>query len=324
MVTKIGIGIALVVVAIIAYSIMGGKSIIPPPPTPGEHCTATVQCVDKWVDFATGNTVLPVESICQGGVIQKPYFGPGKCANPCGQSRTACWDDTKGIGICYPGAGAVCPCNTDSDCGAPQGKCGSDRKCACAPGWSGPACATPSGTPCDMKNPTACGNGACVSGYCVCDDGWVDNNIGGVTKPCSICDDKRGPPGNCKLVKYPNIAVPVPIGSVIDPVSGAIKKCIPSNTAPQDVCSQYYPGSIPAAISPPNGSPGNTICADTSTCPAYKQGLGDTYALACMSPNRANGGIWASPNFDAANYKWDMPDKDCKLALPTGFVGNFY
>jgi len=311
----VGIGIVLLIIGIIAYNFYQSKS---PTPTPGDRCVATTTCQDKWYDYDSGQEIAGVKSVCVGGQIQKPYFGPGKCANPCGPDRTPCWDDVKKIGVCYPGANAICPCNDDNDCGgASQGSCNeSTRKCECKTGWSGAACETKSSI-CDAKDPMACGHGTCVNGACVCDDGWADYVVGGVRKPCSICKDGRGPPGNCKLVKYPGVAVPVPIGS-IDPKTGQLVKCFSPDQNPNDICHYFYPGTTVVQISPPVGN-STAMCANGSgfSCPAHPQA--DTQAMACAGPN----GIWASPSFDAANYQWWKPT-NCKLTLPDGFVGDFY
>ncbi len=317
---KLGIAATLVLVFVMVYyasKAQGGGD---------GSCTGTTACPDKWYQTIGPDSgdEIPAYVMCgDDGKVVPGGIGPGKCQNPCPADQTPCWDDAAKIGRCMPGVGIVCPCGPGS-CG--NGKCDTTGKCVCDPGWAGPACDVKQSA-CDATAPSPCGpRGKCVGGYCVCDDGWVDNIPAKL--PCSMCAPGRGPaPGSaydpktyCTAVQYPNapgrtVLVPPRLGTP-GPSGGPPRPCY-SGVDFSNICVMFGPNAAPAAqvITGPN--PGNAPNDFCESCP--NMGGAESSAPGCMG----NNGIWASPSFNPATYKWWDGGADCTLKYPAGFVGMY-
>ena len=226
------------------------------------HRTAGCQCLD-------GFGGADCSELCSGG-WSSPCLGHGVCRTaPGGAVYCACAEG-------YGGASCEhrCPTGPGNALCAGHGTCVTDGRCACAPQWSGPACAAcaPGWYGADCAQP--CVQGLTEGGACHCHSGWAGPGCtiectGGWADPCSghgVCNGTAAGDGRCTCAPgWVGAACALPCPTAAGAVCGGHGLCMDSGlcscTADQGV---GYWGTACEAACPMGGN--GRFCSGHGQC----------------------------------------------------------
>jgi hypothetical protein len=277
-------------------------------------CLEDTPCADKWVG-SDNKPILNAMQVCDPFTlaVATPNIGPGQCANPCQAGETACWSTAQNVGTCIKGDS--CPCQGDADCGgAGQGKC-VNSACVCVPPWIGAHCESKTCVPGQTCGPHGDCDPADVN-KCKCATGWATPPGG---PPCSVCDDKWGPPGKCTGIAFPN-----KLGFVLA-MSKTDANCVNSDTHSRNWVTAQCVTEFGEGSTAADGSTGDGFChySDGNPCCSSRCGGGgcNSNLPLCIPPN----GFWADPKFSPDSSTWQpcAPAYGCSANRPLGFAGTY-